>query len=203
MDLNTSVTVSYKGSTTVGEIGMTGIFRTALIAKDGIMLTSTATVTNVRPEYDRRRIRCRDDMGSANQQVGILSVAGNSNSSVSLLLLPADLCFTGVPPSPSNLRISVLNMTDTELIVNLTWSLDHHCVVFYLVEVTNYDTDNIMIFNTTSDSMFISLTLVTNVPYSMRVRGADCAGRGMWSPLQSFPQGDQNNPSSVFITFIG
>ena len=99
-------------------------------------------------------------------------------------------CFTGIPPPPIGLNISVLNLIDAELIINLTWSLDHHCVIIYFVEVTNHGTNKIMIFNITSDSMSISLTLATDITYSMRVRGTDRAGRGEWSPQYSFYHGN-------------
>ena len=102
--------------------------------------------------------------------------------------------FAGIPPPPSDLNVSVLNMTDTDLIVNLTWSLDHPCVIIYFIEVTNRGTNDITNFNITSDSMVIPenrlyLTLVTDITYSMRVRGADRAGRGYWSPQYNFYQG--------------
>ena len=90
-------------------------------------------------------------------------------------------------------------MTDTELIVNLTWSFDHHCVIIYIVEVTNLGTNDIEIFNTTSDSILISLTLATDITYSMRVRGADRAGRGEWSTLLSFHNGKNTNPSIIVV----
>ena len=110
--------------------------------------------------------------------------------------------FAGIPPPPSDLKVTVLNMTDTELIVNLIWSLDHHCVIIYLVEVTNRDTNDIMIFNISSDSILISLTLVTDIIYSMRVRGADRAGRGEWSTLLSFPKGKNTNPNNNIIIVV-
>ena len=90
-------------------------------------------------------------------------------------------------------------MTDTELIVNLTWYLDHHCVIIYFVEVTNRDTNDIMILTITSDSMLISLTLATDITYSMRVRGADRAGRGEWSTFLFFPKGKNSNPSIIVV----
>ena len=49
--------------------------------------------------------------------------------------------------------------------------------------MNNHDTNDIMVLNITSDSMLISLTLATDITYSMpRVRLADRASRGRWSP---------------------
>ena len=88
----------------------------------------------------------------------------------------------GIPPPPKNINVTdidILSTTDTELSVNLTWSLDNQCVVVYHVEVTNTNTSNITNMNSTSQ--YIVLTLQTGVVYSFRVRGADSAGRGEWS----------------------
>ena len=108
--------------------------------------------------------------------------------------------FSGTPPSPimtlTNLKTCLVqtmsglfvNLTNIESSVNLTWSLDNHmqCVVMYHVEVTNTNTSDIMNLNTISQ--YIVLTLQTGVVYSIRVRGADSAGRGEWSePFQYTP----------------
>ena len=80
-------------------------------------------------------------------------------------------------------------MTDTELNINLTWSLiDNQCVVAYHVEVTNTNTSNITNMNTTSQ--YTVLTLQTGALYSIRVRGADSAGRGEWSKLYIYASGE-------------
>ena len=83
--------------------------------------------------------------------------------------------------------VNILNTTDTESSVNLTWFLDNQCVVVYHVEVTNTNTSNITNMNTTSQ--YIVLILQTGVVYSFRVIGADSAGRGEWSEAVMYPPG--------------
>ena len=67
--------VVYLSTNMVNDTSTTDIFMTVLTAKSDTTLTSTATVDNVQLEYDGRMIRCRDDMRSTNQQVGVLTVA--------------------------------------------------------------------------------------------------------------------------------
>ena len=95
--------------------------------------------------------------------------------------------FEGTPPAPKDANIDVLNMTDVELTVNLTWSLIHRCVEVYYVEVTNTNTSNITNMNTTSQ--YIVLTIQTGLLHSIRVRGVDGAGRGEWSELYIYASG--------------
>ena len=86
----------------------------------------------------------------------------------------------GAPPVPRDIKINVLNTMNMQLTVNLTWALNHRCVMEYYVEVTNISTST-CITNTTSQ--YIVLKLQTGVVYSVRVRGVDGAGRGEWSEL--------------------
>ena len=115
-----------------------------------------------------------------------------------------DTCFEflslGPPNTPTNLGIIILNISDTESSVNLTWSLDNQCVVVYHVEVTNTNTDNITNMNTTSQ--YIVLTLQTGVVYSFRVRGADSAGRGEWSELFMYTPGELKFIITVYICIV-
>ena len=53
-----------------------GVFTTVLTDISGTTLTSTATIDSVNLTDDGRRITCRDDTGSANQQVGTVQLTG-------------------------------------------------------------------------------------------------------------------------------
>ena len=102
--------------------------------------------------------------------------------------------YEGAPPVPKDINIDILNTTNMELTVNLTWTLNHRCVMEYYVEVTNISTST-CITNTTSQ--YIVLTLKTGVVYSFRVRGVDGAGRGEWSELYKYTPGETNVTSST------
>ena len=96
----------------------------------------------------------------------------------------------GAPPVPKDINIDVLNTTNMELTVNLTWALNHRCVQEYYVEVTNTDTSTCIKNSTTLQ--YIILTLQTGVVYSFKVRGADRAGRGKWSEVYIHASGEPN-----------
>ena len=89
--------------------------------------------------------------------------------------------YSGSPPAPFNVSIAADMVVNTvSQAINLTWSLDNQlCVVVYHVEVTN--TNIGVITSESTKSQYIVLTLQTGVVYSVRVRGADSAGRGEWS----------------------
>ena len=102
----------------------------------------------------------------------------------------------GAPPIPKDINIDVLNTTNMELTVNLTWSLNHRCVQEYYVEVTNTNTST-CIKNSTK-LRYIVLTLQTGLLHFIRVKGADRAGRGEWSQLYIHALGE---PNVIIITF--
>ena len=100
----------------------------------------------------------------------------------------------GAPPVPRDIKINVLNTMNMQLTVNLTWALNHRCVMEYYVEVTNISTSTCI---TNITSQYIVLTLQTGVVYSFRVRGVDGAGRGEWSKLYKYTPGETNVTSST------
>ena len=63
----------------VNDTAMTGVFNTVLTDISGNTLTSTATIDSVSLGDDGRNISCRDDTGSANQQVRTVQVVSMIN----------------------------------------------------------------------------------------------------------------------------
>ena len=69
-------TAIYTTASAVNDNGTAGVFNTVLTNISGNTLTSTATIDSVNLTDDGRNITCRDDTGSANQQVGTVQVTG-------------------------------------------------------------------------------------------------------------------------------
>ena len=67
---------TYMISDGVNATDMAGVFNTVLTNISGNTLTSTATIASVDLTDDGRNITCRDDTGSANQQVSTVQLTG-------------------------------------------------------------------------------------------------------------------------------
>ena len=74
-----TVTYTIVPASVVNATGMTGVFNTVLTDISGNTLTSTATIDSVSLGDDGRSITCRDDTGSANQQVLVVQVTSMIN----------------------------------------------------------------------------------------------------------------------------
>ena len=71
---NNSVTYTEDSATSMTAAG---IFDTMLTNTDVSVFTSTATVDSVKQEYNGRMIKCRDELGIANEVTKTLTVAGS------------------------------------------------------------------------------------------------------------------------------
>ena len=171
-----AVTATYTTALPVNDTAMAGVFNTVLTDISGNTLTSTATIDSVSLGDDGRNITCREDTGSANQQIRTVQVAGMINHRHCKQEYFTYCSHTADVPLAPTIG-GILSSIGSELTVNLTWS-NSRCVVVYYVEVTATNTTSI----TNTTSQYIVLPLQIGVVYSFRVRGADSINRlGEWS----------------------